>query len=204
MDIRTRPVAWYQTLGLLSMNKLKPFLILECDNVDIISSGLYNFIKDKTEILQSGISGWHFLDSKQVLDAVPELLQYFLDQKLYIRDSAITILDDDLALHIDPAPMVAKINFPVINTDGWVNRWYYISDRVTEIPLTITKFGHSVEDAQEIPKEALILAGEVYDMSKPMIFHSRIPHEVIKQNPSVTPRIIASFTFHNQPTHLLE
>ena len=187
------------------MNKLKPFSILECDNVDIISIGLYNFIRDKTEISQSGISGWHFLNSKQVLNAVPELLQYFLDRKLYVRDSAITILDDDLALHIDPAPMIAKINFPVINTAGWVNRWYYVDESKFDlIPEVVTKFGHTTEDAQAISKEALSLAGEVYDMAKPMVFHSRIPHEVIKLNPTTTPRIIASFTFHNQPTHLLK
>jgi len=41
-------------------------------------------------------------------------------------------------------------------------------------------------------------------MNKAIVFHSRIPHNVINLTATELPRIVASFTFVNQPIHLLK
>jgi hypothetical protein len=42
------------------------------------------------------------------------------------------------------------------------------------------------------------------DLDKIIVFNSRIPHSVTKYVPTVLPRIVASFTFINQPMELLQ
>ena len=42
------------------------------------------------------------------------------------------------------------------------------------------------------------------DLDKIIVFNSRIPHSVTKYAPTVLPRIVASFTFINQPMELLQ
>ena len=73
-------------------------------------------------------------------------------------------------------PVVAKINFPVINAQGWANRWY--------------------ENDQ--------LVSELLNMEYPIVFNSQIEHSVEKTTVTEIPRIVASFTFHNEPLNLLQ
>jgi hypothetical protein len=121
--------------------------------------------------------GWQFIDCKSVLKHVPELMLFFKNHNLLPRHAAVTIIETDehLPRHRDEPPVVAKLNLPVINTKGWINRWY--------------------ENNQVIAEYA--------DMTNPIIFNSQIEHSVEKIAPEQLPRIIASFTFHNEPLDLL-
>ena len=117
----------------------------------------------------------------------------------------MTILYEDLLLHIDTLPMIAKINIPIRNTQGWVNRWYELSnDEIAKLPRIKNPFGDEQESVNGLVIDNLKLAAELHDMNKAIAFHSRIPHSVIKLTPDVLPRIVASFTFVNQPIHLLK
>ena len=183
---------------------MKPYVELDCDNVEAISSGIYDFIKNKTDVLTSGKSGWIFLDSKQLILHVPQLMEFFKKYKLYVNDSAITLINENFPLHVDPKPVIAKINFPVINTKGWINCWYEIADEeFATLPTYTTQFGHITEDISNIELKTLKLIAEYHDMVNPIVFNSRLAHSVIKNNPQELPRIIASFTFHNEPLELL-
>lgn len=156
---------------------LKPYVELSCDNVSEISAGIYTFLRDHTDILNTTDYGWHFVDCKKLLATVPELLEYFKQLKLIPRHAAVTIItsNDHLGKHIDELPVIAKINIPVLNTDGWANRWY----------------------------ESDQLIAELLDMKQPVVFNSQIVHSVEKTSASVVPRIVASFTFHNEPIEML-
>ena len=117
----------------------------------------------------------------------------------------MTVLYEDLPLHIDTLPMIAKINFPIHNTKGWVNRWYNVSeDDLARLPLTQNQFGDEQEDTSSLDPNKLLILAEIHDLDTPIVFHSRIPHSVIKLTPEELPRIVASFTFINQPLHLLQ
>lgn len=132
----------------------------------------------KTQLLDGNKFGWHFIDCKSLLSEVNELALFFRKLKLVPRHAAITIVSDDshLPKHIDEPPVVAKINFPVLNTNGWVNRWYD-NDKIV---------------------------AELYDMNNPIVFNSQIAHSVEKTTAIALPRIVASFTFVNEPKDYLK
>jgi hypothetical protein len=157
---------------------MKSYVKLHCENMSTISQGIYRFLQTQTDVLTSGRAGWHFVDCPALLKSVPELIEYFQKLKLYPRHSAVTIVTDDKSLpwHIDEPPVVAKINMPVLNTQGWSNRWF---------------------DGDQIIDE---LVGQ----DQPIVFNSQVPHSVIQVGSVVVPRIVASFTFHNEPIKWLE
>jgi hypothetical protein len=65
---------------------------------------------------------------------------------------------------------------PVLNTKGWSNRWF---------------------DGDQ-------LIDELVDQAQPIVFNSQIPHSVVQSGEVEIPRIVASFTFHNEPVELLK
>ena len=157
---------------------MKTYVELPYDNIKTISAGIYNFLQEKTDLLNTKQFGWHFVDCKQLLDHVPELLDFFKQHKLVPRHAAVTIVSENehLPKHIDELPVIAKINIPVLNTQGWANRWY--------------------ENDQ--------LVSELLDMEYPIVFNSQIEHSVEKTTANEIQRIVASFTFHNEPLDLLK
>lgn len=82
MDIRTRPVARYQTLGLLQMKCYSEF---PCADVDIIAKKIYNFLETQTDLITVCHPGWHFIDCKSVLAHTPELADFFRLHKLILQ-----------------------------------------------------------------------------------------------------------------------
>jgi hypothetical protein len=157
---------------------VKSYVELKCENMSVISQGIYKFLQTQTNILISNQPGWHFIDCTTLLKSIPELAEYFRELKLYPRHSAVTIVKDDnsLSLHVDEPPVVAKINLPVLNTKGWSNRWF---------------------DGDH-------LIDELVDQAQPIVFNSQIPHSVVQIGEVEIPRIVASFTFHNEPLELLK
>jgi hypothetical protein len=187
------------------MNNLKPYVELECEDLDIIQSKIYDFLFNDTELMTSGAKNWQFLDTKKLTTSIPELVKFFLKNKLYVRNASVTLLYEDLPLHLDTLPMIAKINIPIRNTQGWVNRWYEYSDEdIAKLPRTKNQFGNEQEDVSGLDESKLKLKSEIHDLTKPIVFHSRIPHSVIKLTATELPRIVASFTFVNQPLDLLQ
>jgi len=156
---------------------MKYYVELPCDNIKTISAEIYNFLQTETEILGTAKFGWHFIDCKKLLKNVPALLDFFKEYKLVPRHAAVTIVTEDshLPKHIDELPVIAKINMPVLNTQGWANRWYKDNQLVAELP----------------------------NMSLPIVFNSQVAHSVEKTTAIEVPRIVASFTFHNEPMDLL-
>jgi len=157
---------------------MKCFVELDCDNVDTISKEIYDFLVSHTTLTTQPIIGWNFIDRKRLLQNAPNLVDFFKKLKLKPRDAAVTILTENgqLPMHIDEPPVIAKINFPVTNTKGWANRWY---------------------------KDKKIIA-EILDLKTPIIFNSQIAHSVDKISVGEMPRIVASFTFLNEPLEWLK
>jgi hypothetical protein len=153
---------------------MKCYVEFPCEDIEIISAKIYDFLQKHADITRFG---WQFIDCKSVIKHVPELMLFFKKHNLLPRHAAITTIETDehLPRHIDELPVIAKLNLPVINTKGWINRWYVDNQVVAEYA----------------------------DMTNPIIFNSQIEHSVEKIDPEHLPRIIASFTFHNEPLDLL-
>lgn len=181
--------------------KLKPYVELECNNIDIIAKKILAIIEDKLDKSH----GWIFLDSTRLLKEVPELLEFFKSHGLYLKHSAVTILQGDFDLHIDVAPTIAKINFPILNTNGWVNRWYDIDyEALKNCPRIIDEHGYEKEDITQLDAADIKLCAELYDFKTPIVFNSRIGHSVVQIDKQQRPRVVASFTFINEPLHFLK
>jgi hypothetical protein len=157
---------------------MKCYAELTCNDVDAISDQIYQYIANNTDILNTTKFGWHFIDCRALLNHAPSLTNFFKVKKLLPRHAAITIVteSDHLPLHVDEPPVVAKINFPVRNTTGWVNRWF---------------------DHDEV-------IAELYDLKQPIVFNSQIAHSVEKILETTLPRLVASFTFYNEPIKWLK
>lgn len=190
---------------------MKPYAIIDLsdDIVETISDEIYRYVLYDTKLVDNNNNlnlGWQFLDTVRLLSKCPTLVKFFQNQKLLVRDSAITVSIDDtqLPMHIDEAPVVAKINFPVACTHGWVNRWYHIPDDELKLcPRIRNQFGKEIIDLSNV-KDAKIIA-ELEDMSRPIVFNSAIPHSVNKIiDDIISYRIVASFTFHNEPIGYLK
>jgi len=154
------------------------YSVLPCDNIDVISASIYDFLKTETELLTTTQFGWHFIDLQSVLKHSPALFDFFRRNKLIPRHAAITIVEtnDHLPKHVDEPPVIAKVNIPVSNTEHWANRWY-------------------IDDS---------MVAELIGMNQPIVFNSQIPHSVEMLAGANTPRIVASFTFHNEPLDILK
>lgn len=185
---------------------MKPYVIIDVPNetVKTIADEIHKYVHDTNYI--TGKLGWQFLDTAKLLSKCPTLVKFFQEHKLLIRDSAITVSIDDtqLPMHIDEASVIAKINFPVAHTHGWVNRWYHIPDEELKLcPRIRNQFDKEIIDLSKI-KTAKVIA-ELENMDRPIVFNSSIPHSVNKiVDEIIGYRIVASFTFHNEPLSYLE
>jgi hypothetical protein len=183
---------------------MKPYAELTCDDLHTIQCDIYKFLSDQTELGSLDFKNWQFVETKKLVTSSPHLAKFFLKHRLYVKNAAVTVLYDDLPLHLDAPPMVAKINIPILNTQGWINRWYNVSEKeIAQLPKTKNQFGSEQEDVSSLDADTLPVLAEIHDLSKPVVFNSRIPHSVIKITATKLPRVVASFTFVNDPQHLL-
>lgn len=172
-------------------------------DVKTIADEILDFISDNTDIELYNGSPWKFIDTKSLLAASPSLLAFFKQNKLLVKDSAITYITDtnDLPMHVDEKPVVAKMNFPIWNTKGWTNRWYTV-DNLETYPKVKNQFGSEVYNLSTAKGKLLT---EYRDMPNPIVFNSSIPHSVEQYADNAkAPRIIASFTFHKEPIEWLK
>jgi len=180
---------------------LKAYHELECEELAAISKKVLDFISAE---LASDKKGWIFLDTKELLLAVPELMKFFKKLKLHPMEASITILYDDLPTHVDTLPVVAKINIPIQNTKGWVNRWYQLDkDVLNNCPNIVDRLEFTKKDVSGVVDKMTLLT-ELPDQPKAIVFNSAYPHSVNKLNPLEVPRVILSVTFYNEPLELLK
>ena len=181
---------------------MKPYAEIPVDVTDIANQ-IVDYISTNDSISLYEGSPWKFLDTRDLLVSCPALLNFFKQHKLLVKDSAITYITDtnDLPMHVDEKPVVAKMNFPVLNTKGWTNKWFTVSD-LESYPRIKNQFGSEVYD---LSTAAGVLLAEYRDMPNPIVFNSSIPHSVERYADNAkSPRIVASFTFHKEPIEWLE
>lgn len=187
---------------------MKPFAIISEseDVVNIIAAEILNYIVNNTNLLPTNQRGWQFIDSKDLLNSCPTLKNFFVTKKLLVKNSAVTLCydDTDLPIHVDEPPVVAKINFPVLNNSLWENIWYDIPiEHIKSCPVVKNQFGKDVYNLTEYKNSKIL--DSISNFVQPIVFNSTIPHSVRRINDNAPcPRITASFTFHNEPISWLK
>jgi hypothetical protein len=162
---------------------MKSYFILDCDKQQSIADSLYGYytgISVNRELKEF----WNHLTRDEIQNyfSIPnlELKKWFDGQGLKVRDMSFTVYNEvtkpTIRIHKDAPPVIAKINFPVLNTADTYNVWY--DDQGNEI--------------------------DRVECTKPIVLRSDINHTVeIGPDPKY-PRLQFSFCFYNEPLHLLK
>lgn len=160
---------------------MKSFYILECEKQQKIADSLYGYFKGITAN-QPPTKFWTHLTRQQIKDylSIPnlELTKWFDSLQLKVRDMSFTVTNESIHtdIHRDEPPVIAKINFPVLNTKDTYNVWFD-------------------DYAREIDRVECV---------KPIVLRSDILHTVEIGPRAVLPRLQFSFCFYNEPLHLLK
>jgi hypothetical protein len=163
---------------------MKHYHILECSNQQVIAQELYSFLNKPAGPLNQPLTKfWNFLDKKTAFACMkecPVLSAWFNSLELRIREISFTVYNEIIKTspHVDAPPVIAKINFPVINTADTYNVWF-----------------DENEDDKEIDRVECVT---------PVVLRSNVKHTVEIGNTAKFPRIQVSFCFYNEPLKYLE
>ena len=160
---------------------MKSYFILDCPDQQSIADSLYGYYtglvaNKKVEHF------WNTLTRQEIQNyfSIPNLkIKKWFDQLgLRVRDMSFTIYNEQIktSVHTDAPPVIAKINFPVLNTQDTYNVWYD-------------------KDGKEIDR---------IECTKPIVLRSDIPHTVEIGSFAKIPRLQFSFCFYKEPLNLLE
>jgi hypothetical protein len=161
---------------------MKHYHVLECDNQTVIAQELHFFLsKPKGPLTVPVTKFWNFLDRKTAftcLKECPYLSAWFDSLGLKVREISFTIYNEIIKTHphVDAPPVIAKINFPVINTKDTYNVWFGDNDKEIDRVECVT----------------------------PIVLRSNVKHTVEIGDQARFPRIQASFCFYNEPLKYLE
>ena len=161
---------------------MKHYHILECDKQTEIAQELHFFLNKSVGLLEMPATKfWNFLDKKQAYRCLTEctsLSDWFYSLGLRVREVSFTVYNETVKTHphVDAPPVIAKINFPVINTADTYNVWFNNKD-------------------EEIDRVECIA---------PIVLRSNVKHTVEIGNTAKFPRVQVSFCFYNEPLKYLE
>lgn len=161
---------------------MKHYHILECDKQTEIAQELYFFLNKPHGPLSSPVTKfWNFLDKKTAYTCMkecPVLSNWFRGLGLRVREISFTVYNETVKTtpHVDAPPVIAKINFPVLNTDDTYNVW----------------FGDHNEEIDRVECVA------------PIVLRSNVKHTVEIGDHATFPRIQVSFCFYDEPIKYLE
>lgn len=187
---------------------MQPYRQLRCKQQSVIADKVLHFLRTKTSLLEDippDIDLWHKLPTVDLVRNVPELVKWCRELGLTIRETSVTIVNQhkDAYLHIDELPVVAKINFPILNTQNTYNRWYRIPERLAvQYPPITNRFGNNYYLFKGIDLDQCELIGEV-ELLEPVVFNSQIAHMIGIGKDAQVPRVVLSITFFREPTDLL-
>lgn len=160
---------------------MKSYHILDCKKTQKIADSLYGYYVGITANMKPK-AFWNHLPRKEIQSyfSIPNnpCREWFDSLGLKVRDMSFTIYNDDIrtGIHRDEPPVIAKINFPVLNTRDTYNVWY-------------DDYGNEVDRLE---------------CDRPIVFRSDILHTVEIGKDAKYPRIQFSFCFYNEPLRLLK
>ena len=160
---------------------MKSYYILECSEQQRIADFLYGYYVGITA-RHPPTKFWNHLRREEItnLMAMPNnpCRRWFDSMGLRVRDVSFTVFNEKICtnIHRDEPPVIAKINFPVLNTRDTFNVWFD-------------------EYAQEIDRVECV---------KPIVLRSDILHTVEIGDTAHFPRLQFSFCFYNEPLRLLK
>ena len=160
---------------------MKSYFILDCTKQQKIADSLYGYYTGITANRELKECRNH-LTRGEIQDyfSIPNnpTKAWFDELGLKVRDMSFTIYNENIStdIHRDEPPVIAKINFPVLNTKDTYNVWY--DDYANEI--------------------------DRVECDRPIVLRSDILHTVEIGETACYPRLQFSFCLYDEPLHLLK
>ena len=186
---------------------LRAYAPVDCPVQSTIQTKTVEFLKTKTDLFDhlDKLSLWNKLNTADYVKEVPELVGWTRDLGLRLREVSITVCNNNqnVGLHVDELPVTAKINFPILNTAGTYNEWYSVPKELFDtIDPIVNKFGNRYYDLESIDLGKCELLGR-FELLKPVVFNSQIPHSISMQSAEHFPRLVLACTFFEEPINFL-
>lgn len=164
----------------MSVVQLAPYYELHCPDQELIQQKVRKFLEEKTDVFETRKDktfSWIFFSVKDLVANVPELPTWFKSQGLLLRDVAATVARayEGADPHRDEPPVIAKVNFPIMNTEDTYNLWYD-------------------DDGKEIARISML---------HPLVFNASMIHAVEIGPNAELPRVVLSCMFYKEPLEWL-
>ena len=186
----------------MQIHKLKPYFILDCNNLKEIQS-------ECLPIILESVTDWNgaaWVDIKNItkkLFLTSSSLRTWVKQYNWkIKTIAVTYLDGtdhrkNLPIHIDQLPVLTRVNIPVLNCDQATVNLYSISESYRNtIDLSGTDYcALNINECTKI---------EEYILYTPIVFNTQIPHSVDPIPNAQYPRIMLTLTLFDDISHYLK
>ena len=165
------------------------YLDIDCSK---ISPKLVQYIYSNSEsILESQQnSAWKSVNTQDVLDKVPELIEMVTQLNLTIKYLAFFITDiPHGTIHIDhDTQSKCRIIIPVLNCDESETRFFTISEEPVKV---LQKNGIPLLRLNPLACTQV----DKFELTRPVVFRNNQPHQVVSYN-KTQPRISCTIGFH--------
>ena len=177
---------------------MKAFHPLDCPVLEQIQQEALDYIDTHT-MIWNGF--WNKIDSQDFLKHNKTVFKYCYSLGYAINEVALLVADKSSTaprIHIDELPIVAKINFPILNASTATTEWYDVPN-LDKLEKRLNVFGEEVVTFETDNYPVIAKS----NMDTPIVFNSRIPHAVVTSENTVYPRIVLACMSSNQPLEFL-
>ena len=168
------------------------YKFIDIPNYEVISEKVYDFIVNKTPILQEHAT-WHFLPKDKILHDIPELMEVFknLGNLIPLNLSIVKCNPrSNITVHID-SDNYARLLWPIKNCNGSYTKFFEVENANIEKRYGVKKdylYYHikNVQDAKLL---------ETVELTQPIVFKPWIPHGVWPNLDYNEPRLTLTIKF---------
>ena len=185
------------TVSIISMI-MKCYKKLDIPNHSLISDQMYDFVVNKTTILQKNIF-WTYVNAHQVFDQIPDLKTISDSLKIDVDAIAVIWAPPGLegAIHIDYGRDM-RILWPIKNCEGSYTRFFKVDPshvKVARLPNNEPYY----EITQPEPYEVL----DELELTQPVVFDSSIAHGIYTNPGCTEPRLTFTIRSKKLLSHLM-
>lgn len=156
------------------------------------------YLLERPELISGKGSIWVDVDTKQILQDIPEINQMFSKYNLDIWYIAFTVMTGPRAgIHVDSSVLNTRINIPILNCDNTETRfWRVVNDRSRR------QTDWDNQRPEDWPAVSYLLFEEEdcelvdkYCLTQPSLIRINEPHDIIMYHENY-PRIACSIGFN--------
>jgi hypothetical protein len=167
---------------------------LPCNNYDNINQEILNHVLMTVDVANP-TAFWNPVPVVDFVRATPLLQTWLREQNLRIKALAVTIgtRQDCCGVHIDTAPAVYKLSWPIQNTGSTWNRWFRELNNNCSVKINHLG-GKQYLDITQLEEIARM------QVDAPALINAGIPHDVWFEENSQFPRLGLQCQLLKEPT----